>query len=272
MNSTPPRNPLRDRWESGGAAVGTWCEIPNAFTADILGRAGFDFVAVDWQHGLHGFESLLAVVHAISVGGTVPIVRVPVNAEWAIQKALDVGAFGVIVPLVGSAEEAAAAAAACRHAPRGVRSYGPIRASGAITDDPDHVNEQVLCIPMIETVSGIANIAGIASTPGVDALIIGPYDLSLSMEIPFGSPEIAPAVEAVLRAGVKHGVPVGRHFDTPEAAHAGYEQGFSFVTIGTDREMFAATAVATAAAARHGVRTEIHVQTTVARPVASAAE
>ena len=273
MSTQTGGNPLREQWTAGTPTVGTWCELPDAFAADILGRAGFDFVCVDWQHGLHGFADLLAVVHALSCGGTVPIVRVPANEEWAIQKALDVGAFGVIVPLVGSAVEAARAAAACRYPPQGVRSYGPIRAAAAVTDDPATVNERVLCIPMIETLAGVESIEAIARTPGVDALIVGPYDLSLSLQLPFGAPEVKPSIDRILAAGRAAGVPVGRHFDSPEAAHEGFAEGFSFVAIGTDREFLAATAVATAAAARPpGAGAHAEPAAVVGRPVATAAD
>jgi len=199
-------NPLRRAFAEQRPVIGTWCEIPDPFVAEMLGRAGFDFVAVDWQHGLHDFRDLLAVVHAVSSAAAVPIVRVPANEEWAIGKALDAGAYGVIVPLVGSSAEAARAARACRYPPRGIRSYGPIRASRAISSDPATVNDEVLCIPMIETSGGVDAIEEIAATEGVDALIVGPYDLSLSLQLPLGSDDVQPAVDRVLAAGRNAGI------------------------------------------------------------------
>jgi 4-hydroxy-2-oxoheptanedioate aldolase len=268
---TAAANPLRQAFSDGRPVIGTWSEIPHPFVAELLARAGFDFVAIDWQHGLHDFRDLLAVVHAVSSAGAVPIVRVPVNAEWAIQKALDAGAFGVIVPLVGSAAEAERAARACRYPPLGIRSYGPIRASSAITADPATVNREVLCIPMIETAAGIESIEAIARTDGVDALIVGPYDLSLSMQLPLGSDDVQPSVDRVLSAGRSAGIPVGRHFDTADRAPDGFAAGFAFIAIGTDREFVAASATAEATLARAGVRAARSPVDVTARPVATAA-
>lgn len=266
-------NPLKERLQAGHPTVGTWCEIPDPFVAEILAGAGYDLICVDWQHGLHHFESIVSVVHAIAGAGAVPIVRVPANDEWLIQKALDAGAFGVIVPMVSSAEEAARASASCRFPPRGIRSYGPIRAAPAITDDPAIVNEQILCIPMIETASGVESIDAIVAVPGVDAVIVGPYDLSLSMQLPLGSSDVKPLIDKVLAAGRSAGVPVGRHVDAPDAAAAGFAEGFSFLTIGTDRELLASTAVAEAARARPAAAAaRPGREQTAARAVATAAE
>src|SRR5438552_6149692 len=148
---------LRLRLGRARQTVG-WCEIPSAFSAEVMSRSGFDWVCVDWQHGLAGAETLGTMIQAISMNGVAPLVRVPFNEPWLIQKALDLGAFGVVVPMVNSADEARRAAQSCQYAPAGFRSFGPIRSASVIGTDPRTVDSNVLCIVMIETLPGYENV------------------------------------------------------------------------------------------------------------------
>src|SRR3979409_48696 len=120
--------PLRERWKAGEATLGAWCTIPSPWTAEVASRSGHDWVCVDTQHGLIGYDVMLPMLQAISAGGAPSFVRVPWNEPGTIMKALDAGAGGVIVPMVNSAEEARAAVGACRYPPPGFRSEGPTRA------------------------------------------------------------------------------------------------------------------------------------------------
>ena len=256
-------NPLRVLWTAGHDAVGTWCGLPAVAAAEVLARSGFEWVCVDWQHGLFGAESLSPLVAAVSSGGAVPVVRVPLNEPWMIQKALDLGAFGVMVPLVNDRADAERAAAACRYPPAGVRSYGPVQASALIGVEPEAANREVVCMVQIETREALERVAEIAATPGVDALFVGPADLALSLGVPLGSPDVDATLGAVLDAAREAGIPVGRHLDTPAQARAAFEAGFAFVALGSDLEFLAAAAVETASAARR--------QPPPARPSAAAA-
>ena len=243
-------NPLAAAWARGEGAVGGWCELPSLVTTEIMSQAGYDWVCVDWQHGLFGFDHLAGMVQIASTSGAVPIVRVPANEPWLIQKALDVGAYGVMVPLVNSGQDAAAAASACRYAPRGVRSYGPGRSAELIGTDPAVSNANVLCIVQIETGEAVENVEAIAAVAGVDALFIGPYDLSLSLGLPLGSPAITRELDRVFTAARANRVPVGRHCDTSADARDAFEAGYALVAVGSDRELLAEGAVRTAADAR----------------------
>src|SRR2546423_9504444 len=118
---------LRELWDGGGVPVGGWCAIPSAFPAELMGRCGFDWVCVDTQHGLVGYDQMALMLQALSITGTPAFVRVPWNEPGAIMRALDAGAQGVIVPMVNSAAEARQAVAACPQVPGGVRSRGPSR-------------------------------------------------------------------------------------------------------------------------------------------------
>jgi 4-hydroxy-2-oxoheptanedioate aldolase len=168
---------LRASWRKGRETVGTWCSLPSPGAVETVAQSGFDWVVVDWQHGQFGGESLGIMIQVASLAGAVPLVRVPLNEPWLIQKALDLGAHGIIVPLVNTRAEAERAAAACRYPPLGVRSFGPIRAARTIGWEPDQANAEVVCIVQIETAESLENVEQIAATPGVDALFVGPADL-----------------------------------------------------------------------------------------------
>ena len=119
---------LREKLESGGPAIGLWASIPSALTAEAAALAGPDYVVADQQHGALDPATLMAMLTAIAGAGATPLVRVARNEPFPIGQALDLGAQGVIVPMVESAEEATAAVAACRYAPEGIRSFGALRA------------------------------------------------------------------------------------------------------------------------------------------------
>jgi 4-hydroxy-2-oxoheptanedioate aldolase len=169
----------------------------------------------------------------------VPIVRVPWNEPGIIMKSLDAGAYGVIVPMVNSRAEAEAAAAACRYAPVGMRSYGPTRAALAYGRDYyPKANDEVLCIVMIETREAIENVNEILTVPGVDAAYVGPSDLGVSLGAGPGydnpAPEFDAALDTVLAACQRHGVVPGIHAGLPEVARKRIDQGFKFVEICDD--------------------------------------
>jgi len=173
---------LREALTGTKPAIGGWCVIPGSFTAEIVASAGFDWVCVDVQHGLIGYQEMLVMLQAVAVVGVPSIVRVPWNDPGWIMKALDAGAAGVIVPMVNSPAEAAAAVGACRYPPDGYRSWGPTRASLGVPDySPELANRSVICAVMVETVAALDQLAEIVSVPGVDAVFIGPSDFALSM-------------------------------------------------------------------------------------------
>ena len=178
---------LRDLWNRGENAWGGWCTIPSSWSAEVLGRAGFDYVAVDMQHGLIGYEDMVHMVQGIHASDTPAIVRVPWNAPDHIMKALDAGAQGVVIPMVNSGDEARKAVEACRYPPLGNRSWGPVRSRFTIENHAvETANQTVICCVMVETTAGVDCVEEIASVPGVDAVYIGPNDLALSVGAPPG--------------------------------------------------------------------------------------
>ena len=172
-------NPLLALWRAGKPSLGGWMTTADPQIAEFLASGGFDEICVDQQHGLADSSTLASVFRAIEVHGVAPTTRVPANDFAAIGFALDIGAVAIIVPMVGSADEAAAAAEACHFPPRGRRSVGPLR--GTLTRASDRLDalDEAACVVMIETPEGIRNADAIAATPGVDAIYIGPGDLAL---------------------------------------------------------------------------------------------
>lgn len=250
-------NPLKDVWNEGRAAFGLWASMPVTFSAEILAKSGVDYICVDQQHGLMDYTSLVPMFQAVESGGATPITRVLKNDSGLIGKALDAGAWGVIVPLVSAAEEAARAVAACRYPPHGVRSYGPTRAGGVIgSTDPEALGGEVLCIVMVETREGLDRLDEISATPGLDGIYIGPSDLALSLGL---TPTLevkekvhVEAVERIREACDQQGIIAGIH--SPNGAWAGQhaEAGFDMITVAADASLLSVAARREVEEARSG--------------------
>jgi 4-hydroxy-2-oxoheptanedioate aldolase len=230
-------NRLR-RVAAGGTAFGVWCSVPSSIVAEQLALLDPDFVCVDCQHGLIDQTDMASMLLAMARTGVTTIVRVPGHDASLIGKALDSGADAIVVPMVNTADEAAYVASACRYAPTGIRSYGPVRANATVgSADTATLNAHVMCLVMIETERGVANADEICSTPGVDGVYIGPADLAISLgETPAGliPGRHTAAVEHVLDRCQAHGiVPAIHSYDGASAARYA-AMGFRMVTVGVD--------------------------------------
>lgn len=247
-------NRLRQLFASGGAAVNGWLAVPSVFSAEIMGRAGWDAITIDMQHGAVDYGDALAMLTAITAGGqAAPMVRVPWNEPGAIMRMLDAGALGIICPMIESAEAARAFVRACCYPPKGARSFGPIRArliygDGYATD----ANDNVMPFAMIETAEALARVEEILDVEGLAGVYIGPADLAYSLgETPrFDpvAPRVVAAVDRILAAAKARGLVAGIHNGTPEYARAMIEKGFQLVTVGSDARFIEAGAKATLAA------------------------
>ena len=249
------RNPIRQVWESGRTAYGLWSVVPGSFGAELMAGAGVDYVCVDGQHGVLGYDAMVPMLQSIKAAGAAPLARVVKNDPAEIGKVLDAGAWGVIVPLVNNAEEAARAVAACRYPPRGMRSHGPVRAAVATgLSDPEELAAEVLCLVMVETREGLENVEEIAATPGLDGIYIGPGDLALSLGLP-PTPEVTEdehieAVRRIREACHEGGIAAGMHAHSGEWARRHAEAGFDMVNVGVDSVMLVEAAGRELAAAR----------------------
>lgn len=224
------------KWRAGEHSIGAWINLPDMHVAETLARMDYDWLCFDLQHGLLSYSHLLNLIPAISATDTTPLVRVADVS--GIGRALDAGAHGVIIPMVDTAEQAAAAVAACRYPPQGVRSCGPMR--GLLTDGMAYLataNAEIACIAMIETSSGLDNVEAIAATEGLAALFVGPVDLCFGIGIApgdFGNPAFTAAVERIIAAAKANNIATGLFGYNPEVAAMAKDQGFDFVSAGTD--------------------------------------
>jgi 4-hydroxy-2-oxoheptanedioate aldolase len=248
-------NPLREAWSAGGTAFGLWSVVPGSFGAEILSGTGVDYVCVDQQHGVIGYDAMVPMLQAIDAGGAAPITRVLSGDPYRIMKSLDAGAWGVIVPLVNSAADAERAVAACRYPPRGVRSYGPSRAAGVIgSGDPEVLEREALCLVMVETREALERVDEISATPGLDGIYVGPSDLALSLglspTLEVREAEHAEAIERVRDACARNGIAAGIQASSGEWARRHAEAGFDMVTVATDASLLRGAALAELAATR----------------------
>ncbi len=175
-------NTLRKIWSAGGTVVNAWLSIPSAFSAEVVAHQGYDSLTIDMQHGVVDYQTAVTMLQAISTTPVIPLARVPWNDPAILMKSLDAGVYGVICPMINTRAEAEALVRACKYPPRGYRSFGPVRASiYAGSDYVDHANDDLIVMPMIETAEALKNLDEILSVPGVDAVYVGPADLSLAL-------------------------------------------------------------------------------------------
>jgi 4-hydroxy-2-oxoheptanedioate aldolase len=248
-------NKLKDMLKAGTPAYGGWLVIPDAFSAEAVASLGYDFLVLDMQHGLMDYGDLVAMLQAISFFGPTPLVRIPWNELSTAQRCLDAGAEGIIFPMINNAAEAAECVASCRYGPAGKRSIGPTRARMHLGGPPHQMEQQVLCIPMIETVAGVENVDAILDVPGVDALWTGPADLRLSMGLDMpGAPDPrhAAALEHVVERCKAHGIPIGCDPGNGAGAKDAIAKGYAFACLGWELNVMTATLAEQLRIAREG--------------------
>lgn len=232
---------LRARLAEGEVVYGPFMKLASPQVVEIAGYAGFDFVILDTEHGPLSFESIENLVRAAEVSGIAPIVRVYDNNPALISRALDVGADGILVPHVSSPAEAARMAAASRFAPEGERGVCRYVRAARYTAVDRHeffkrANEDTLVLGLVEGQEGLANLEAILSTDGLDAVFIGPYDLSQSLGVPgdVSHPKVISEMERSVAVARTHGVIVGTFVDDLEAAKRWVNCGVQFLSFSVD--------------------------------------
>jgi 4-hydroxy-2-oxoheptanedioate aldolase len=228
---------LREIWHDGGTTYGAWLTDPSISHAEMVAGLGFDHVCADAQHGAMDFQSLIGVFQAVLLGGSRPLVRARWNEPGILAQYLAAGAHGVIVPLVNSPEEVEAVVEATRYPPRGRRSYGPFMASLRDGDYTARADDRVAVIPMIETIDAVRRIDDMLAVPGIDAIYVGPADLSFSLGLQPANNDGVDAFDQVLGTIVaacrNAGVVPGIHA-TAALAPRRREQGFRMIGVSTD--------------------------------------
>jgi len=229
-------NAIKDAIKAGRTVVGT-AGAPNV-DMSVLADAGYDFLLFDTQHSPWEIKQLAPSIQAMRGKKTAPLVRVSANQADQICFALDVGARGIVVPMVNTRAEAEAVVRACRYYPAGSRSNAGARGEWGAFDSyreyMDTVNDGLVIAPMIETNQSLDNLDAIASVPGVDVLLIGPSDLSIELGVPldYACATYQRALDKIAATAAKHGIAAGMYFIPPEMeANFFVEKGFKFFTI-----------------------------------------
>lgn len=229
---------LSDRWADDGMVLGGWASVPDPLVAEAIARTGFGYVCVDTQHGWIDYSGSVPMIQGILFGGSTPIVRVPWNEPGIIGKSFDAGAEAVIVPMVNTVDDAVAALGAGGYAPQGSRSFGPTAQRPRIDGDlVSWARRSTTVIPMIETVDAVEGIDDILGVGGIEAIYVGPADLSVTLGLPAGNNDgdagFDDALAEIVAGCRRHDVVPGIHASGELAARR-IEQGFRMLTVSGD--------------------------------------
>ncbi len=237
---------FRKRLQAQETLIGTMVTLPVPSIAEILAELGFDWLFVDGEHGPLETREILAILQAVG-DRLACLVRVPGSEEAPIKKALDLGAEGIIVPQVNTAEQAARVVQYARYAPVGSRGVGLARAHGyglRFQEYLEKANERVTVIVQAEHVQAVENMESIVKVEGIDAVLLGPYDLSASLGRMgrIDDPSVIEAIEQVTRTCQAAGIPLGYFGVSAQAVRPYIERGYSLIAAGVDTLMIAGAA------------------------------
>jgi 2-keto-3-deoxy-L-rhamnonate aldolase RhmA len=240
-------NPLKQRLAKGEPVVGHWISLPSPSIVEVLASYEPDWLLIDTEHGPADWERVEDLLRAMKGTNIVPLARVTANDPALVKRALDRGAYGVLIPLVNNAEQARAAVSAAKYPPEGIRGVAGTRVNRFGADLADYVaqwNSQVLVMVQVETVEALDNLDAIAATPGIDVLFVGPNDLSASLGLfrKFDSPEYLKAIDRILKSAARHHVSAGYMAGSAEETLQRIDQGFRFVAGGSDARLLGVAA------------------------------
>ncbi|HEY1068683.1 MAG TPA: aldolase/citrate lyase family protein [Pirellulales bacterium] len=235
-------NPVKAKLRAGQPSFGTWLSLGDLFATRTLARMGFDWLTVDMEHSPIDWNQAAALFGCIADAGGVPLCRVPEGSHHYIKRALDAGAWGIVVPMVNTVEQAKIAIAAAKYPPEGNRSLGggmhALNFGATAAEYYKKANDEILVILQTESPEGIRNAEEIYALPGCDAIFVGPVDLRANMQVKGGpavtDQQFEAGLQAVVDAGKKTGCPTGMHTMEPEVALRRAEQGMQFIAVGSD--------------------------------------
>jgi 2-dehydro-3-deoxyglucarate aldolase len=240
MNRLEVVNAIRNRLRKGDVSIGSWMQIPNSSIAEIMGHAGYEWVAIDLEHGSISHQELPDLFRALELYGTLPLVRLAEGNPKDCKQALDAGAGGVIVPMIESANQLLSVRDACRWPPAGTRGVGFSRANlfGKYFNSYREEAQAPLLIAMIENVRAIENLDAILAVEGLDAILIGPYDLSASLGFTaqFDHPDFKAAMNRISVLAKEANIPAGVHVVLPSKAELDQRisEGYRFIAFSID--------------------------------------
>jgi 2-keto-3-deoxy-L-rhamnonate aldolase RhmA len=232
---------LKGKLHAKELVLGSWITLGNSAVAEIMARAGFDWLVVDLEHSVISISVAGDLIRTIELCGVAPLVRLTSNDPDQIKRVMDAGAHGIVVPMVNSAAEASQAVAATRYGPLGSRGVGLARAQGYGANFPEYLQWQhdgPVVIVQIEHKNALERLEEILKVPGVDGFIIGPYDLSCSMGIPgqFEQPDFINTMVHIRETGQRLGIPAGLHIVEPDLQRLEHviREGFTFIAYSVD--------------------------------------
>jgi len=234
-------NILKEKLRKQKITIGSWITLGHTSIAEIMAKAGFEWLVVDMEHSVITLDTAQQLIQVIEGCGVIPLVRVGENNPNIIKRVMDAGAYGVIVPMVNSKEQAEAAVKAVKYPPLGTRGIGLARAQGYGDKFDEYtgiINEESVVIAQIEHIDAVDNLESILSTSGIDGYIIGPYDLSGSLGIPgnFEHPDVLAALRKVEQACQRKGIALGMHVIQPDyrLVLEQVAKGYSFIGFSLD--------------------------------------
>lgn len=253
-------NPVKARLRSGAPSFGTWLSLGDFLATRVLARLGFDWLTLDLEHGAFDWAQAARIFAAVADAGCVPLARVPQGSHDYIKRTLDAGAWGIVVPMVDTVEQARAAVAAAKYPPQGNRSLGGgAHALNFGTNSAEYyrrANDEILVVLQTESPTGVANADQIYRVSGVDAIFVGPVDLRAQMRAADGSEASDAEFEALLarvvEAGRRAGTPTGMHVMDPQAARRRAAEGMQFIAVGSDLRLMSQKAEEVLRALRPG--------------------
>jgi 4-hydroxy-2-oxoheptanedioate aldolase len=244
---------LARRLRAGETVHSGWCGLASPIVAELVGREGFPAVTLDAQHGLWDIASIVTAIAHVRLAGAAPMVRIPVGEFATASRALDFGAEGIIAPMINTPADARAYVSFAKFPPLGERSWGPHRAM-TLAGIPDQkvylreANELTVTFAMIETQTALDNVEAIAATPGIDALFLGPADLSIALSkggnVDPMAGEVDRKLDHLIAAANKAGKIMGAYSHTAERAVVLAKRGIRFLAVGSDMAFLRAGAAA----------------------------
>ncbi|MGH9358229.1 MAG: HpcH/HpaI aldolase family protein [Terriglobia bacterium] len=233
------KNQLKEKLKKGQPAIGIWNHLRDSFAVEAMAAVGFDWWAVDTEHTPATSADILRIISALEGTKTVPLIRLMNNEQEWFKVALDLGAQGVVVPMIETVDDARRAVSFCRYPPQGLRGFAPIRASRYFLDLAEYcksANDEILLVGMIESLRGVQELDGILKVPGLDAIYVGPGDLSASMGSlgNWHTTEVQETIQRVISKCVAAGVPCGTLVEGPEEFARWVARGATLMTLGSD--------------------------------------
>ncbi len=248
-------NPIKEKLRRGEPSFGTWLSLGDLYATRIMARLGFDWLTLDLEHSAIDWSQAAAIFAVVAEAGCVPLARVPQGSHDYIKRVLDAGAWGIVVPMVNTPEQARVAVAAAKYPPEGNRSLGGgmhcLNFDATAGEYYAQANDQILVVLQTESPLGVENAEAIYSLPGVDAIFVGPVDLRANMRKPDGTEatdeEFEATIQRVIEVGRKVGTPTGMHVMDAQTALRRAEQGMQFIAVGSELRMMTVEAQRTVA-------------------------